>query len=135
MSEHIEECGVCGIRDALGRHASYCSRALDLGLDRLAEGESAIPVIEEELLPPEGLPAPVRPPEDAVLTPSPQAAKRQLWLAYYEDFSDVIVFDDELAALRHAVNGTSMRVKALELGKSVRDQITGRRGRSRGEVA
>lgn len=127
-------------------------RARRLGLPFLAEGEEPIPADDEveaeavkdsmsakELA---GLEA-YSPGADALADPayhaeeerkeqdpSFQAAQPEpvsvldgLWMAYYEDFSDVLIFGSELEALRYAVNLT-MRVKPLELGKSIRDQVS-----------
>lgn len=49
----------------------------------------------------------------------------KLWLAYYGDFSDCVVFTSELEALRYAVEN-SMLVQRIEPGVSIREQTSRR---------
>ena len=44
-----------------------------------------------------------------------------LWLAYYEDFSGLVIFASEIEALRHAVDHT-MKVAKIRAGEDLRDQ-------------
>jgi len=53
------------------------------------------------------------------LTPS---HARQIWCAYPSDFTDVVLFGLEIKALRYAA-ANGMRCKAVDLGRSVMDQI------------
>jgi hypothetical protein len=41
------------------------------------------------------------------------------WIAYYSDYSGIVLFTDELSALRHAV-GNSMSEKFVRHGEEIR---------------
>lgn len=44
------------------------------------------------------------------------------WIAYYGDYSDAVIFDDEIDALRHAVEH-AMSVKFLLWGMSIKEDM------------
>jgi hypothetical protein len=46
-----------------------------------------------------------------------------VWVAYWDDFSELAIFTDELEALRHAVEHTSMQVAKIQVGRGVREQL------------
>jgi hypothetical protein len=50
-------------------------------------------------------------------TPSEPSAG--IWVAFYSDLSETVVFDSELAALRHAVE-REMSVKFIQYGEAIR---------------
>lgn len=52
---------------------------------------------------------------------STTASKPGVWVAYYADWSSVVLFDDELTCLRHAVEN-HMEAKFMELGVPLREQ-------------
>ena len=149
MSAITEPCPECGISDALGRHGPTCDYAIRIGLPRLAEGEEAIDPDAADLdeQPTREMRVPAR--DETVLVRSaaefeqkfgpasdrPGAIERapapptELWFSYTLDASDrspghfdVIVFDSELDALRHAVFAGE-KVHRLELGRSLREQV------------
>lgn len=123
-------CEYCGVEDALGRHGATCVRALQLGLPRLAEDEEPIPPDEDatedervDVMETTTATASVMP----VVTPTVTVdlTPRELWASYTDggaDF-DAVIFDSELDALRHAV-AVGRRVHALELGRSLREQVS-----------
>ena len=132
-------CPVCGVTDALDRHDAHCSRARSLGLVYLAEDEQPIPPQEEE----EPVPKPVvevmlgREEAQRRSAPAPAAPPAvELWMAFRTrlrtfadeeneqvvDLLDLTIYDNELDALRAAVQGT-MRVGRVELGKPISEQI------------
>lgn len=45
-----------------------------------------------------------------------------LWIAYYSDWSEFVVFDSEIKCLRHAVEN-SMQVVQIALGEGVWGQL------------
>lgn len=123
-----EPCPECGVRDALGRHAGNCPRALEIGLPRLAEDEDPI----DPTLDAEEAEYAQREYERAVaqrrsLPPTgPVAQSAELWIAHTkasESSFDALIFDSELAALRYAV-AHSMEVKPLQLGVSMIEQTS-----------
>lgn len=48
---------------------------------------------------------------------------RELWAAYYPDWSSVVVFTNELAALRYAVGRASMAVAKVLPGIPLEEQV------------
>jgi hypothetical protein len=46
----------------------------------------------------------------------------QLWVVYYHDWSGFAVFDNELLALRYAVEN-GMAVKQVAYGMDIREQV------------
>jgi hypothetical protein len=60
-----DPCEICGVNDALGRHGSMCTRAIQLGLPRLAEDEDPIE------------PDPPEDPDDGAWTDSERQAELQ----------------------------------------------------------
>ena len=141
----MSTCPVCGVTDALDRHDAHCSRARSLGLVYLAEDEQPISPQEGELPVPE--PA-VEVTENAAQRLDREEARRraaldpvtppavELWMAFRTrlrtfadeeneqvvDLLDLTIYDNELDALRAAVQGT-MRVGRVELGKPISEQI------------
>lgn len=51
---------------------------------------------------------------------------REVWVAFYNDLSDVVVFLTEVEALRYAVERDGMRVARMEPGVSLADWIRGK---------
>lgn len=49
---------------------------------------------------------------------------REIWLAYYDDWSGLSVFPTEVEAYRFA-NGKTMNVRQIEFGKDIQDQVRG----------
>lgn len=47
---------------------------------------------------------------------------RRVWVAYYSDKSGLVIFDEEIDCLRHAVEN-SMKVSEVTLGESVWEQL------------
>lgn len=45
-----------------------------------------------------------------------------VWVAYYSDMSSLVLFDDELACLRYAVEN-HMQAKYMQYGQPVREQM------------
>lgn len=45
-----------------------------------------------------------------------------VWLAYYDDWSAMATFEDEIDALRHAI-GHSMKVLFVEFGRDLREAV------------
>lgn len=46
-----------------------------------------------------------------------------VWIAYYvEDYSDVVIFEEEIDALRHAVD-RSMKVKFVQWDHSIKEEM------------
>lgn len=138
-----ERCEECGVRDALGRHGATCRYALRIGLPRLAEdeapiapGEPGIEPLDAEELDVDVAEALADPAAssaaaweaDVPVTPPPLVGVHHgdvtsLWFSYLPDFSDMIVFESELEALRHAVR-SGEKVHRLELGRSLRKQAS-----------
>ena len=148
MTELVETCDECLVRDALGRHDSMCPRALRLGLVRLAEGEEpiepgevdedeAVERAEEAEMASEREPVVIRRSRSSSSASGPGRSERdtfddpELWFSYATDeagdtYFNATVFGSELDALRHAVEHDE-KVHRLELGISLREQVGGGR--------
>jgi hypothetical protein len=47
-----------------------------------------------------------------------------VWVAYWDDFSELAIFTDEVEALRHACRGfPSMEVAKVQVGREIREQL------------
>lgn len=47
--------------------------------------------------------------------------KAGVWVAYYSDFSSIVLFDDELLAMRYAITN-HMEVKHMDYGVPIGEQ-------------
>lgn len=47
-----------------------------------------------------------------------------VWVAWYADFSGYALFDDELTALRHALDHSMYQVSFVPFGVSVREHLS-----------